>query len=515
MSEPKPPQDQHPYRRVIKRLAGTLLIGAAGLALVATAVPFDAAANGSGNGQPSGDEDVKAMNKAFSDYIQSIKDMQKSFIAADAFRLDEAHAVGAYDLIVAFMHSAGRQNISSSGAGRGRPRFAGFDDPDTRIGVDNPDTQYMGAVVDNSDCTQSFRVWGNRGNTADFILTTFDTSSGTGGGPTLEDEDMVNMNGNPLQLNEDYEVYAACPDIIDQHPEWLNTLALPMSERLQIARRHTHCDWNVERPEEVHIERLGTEGVPSPPLSAEVMTRQIGGAIALNETQGPFWPAFVDSIKGNLPVNTATPWQPTGGLGITTQYNMFMWFEDGDDPEAAVIIRLPDTGIAKYMGLELSNFWGSSADWANRHVSMNWGLDGSCQAEQSAETYHPAQDLITQVGGPDCGLQDAYFIVVSAADPGVKNWIETAELSEGLLAGRLQSVDPDAPPPNSGFRGINCNLPIAITVPGPDVIPAPLPVRVQLTLQGVGATATPANADFREDTIKMRQNFVREKYIFW
>ena len=71
MSEPKPPQDQHPYRRVIKQLAGTLLIGAAGLALVATAVPFDAAAKGGGgNGL---DPDVEEMKEAFEDYIDSHK----------------------------------------------------------------------------------------------------------------------------------------------------------------------------------------------------------------------------------------------------------------------------------------------------------------------------------------------------------------------------------------------------------------------------------------------------------
>jgi hypothetical protein len=545
MSERTPSPSRYPYRRILTTLAGArafkavliaLGVGAACLAVATAGVPFEVTAQGSGNGQPSGDEDVKEMNKAFADYIESLKDLQKSFIAADAFRLDEAHAVGAYDLITAFMHSANRQNMGSSGAGRGRPRFTGFDDPDTRIGVDNPDTQYMGAIVDNSDCTQAFRIWGNRGNTADLILTTFDTSAGTGGGPTLEDEDMVNMSGYPLQLDEDYEVFAACQEIIDEKTmpggDWedKNTLTLPVSERMQIARRHTHCDWTVEHPEEVHIERLGTGGVPSPPLSAEVMTKQIRAGIFLNETQAPFWPAFVDSIKGNLPANRATPWQPTGGLGITTQFNMFMWFDAGDDPEAAVILRLPDEDVAAYMGLELSNFWGSSADWANRHVSMNWGLEGSCQAEQSAPTEHPAQDLISQFGGPDCGLQDAYYIVISAADPGVKNWIETAELSEGLLAGRLQSVppeglsvilgDPILPPPRTGLN--SCMLPVGIPVPGPDAFPFPtdLATRVRIVLQQQGAFGDdppppPPTPSERAATIQMRQDFVREKYIFW
>lgn len=505
--------------RPLQAVAGALIVGVTCFAVFASGVPNAAEAKppAKGSGLPS---NLEAMKEAFEDYVKTVEETAKLFVESDTFRLDKAHAVGAYDLISAFLHSSNRNSLTSSGSGaRGRPRFVGFDDPDTRIGVDNPDTQYMGTIVDSSQCYDddgneiAWRIWGNRSNSVDFILTTFDTSTGTGGGPTLEDEDMVNLAGNPLELDEDWEAFAACQEVLDNHPEWLNQLPLPQTPTLQIARRHTHCDWSVERPEEIHIERLGTEGVPSAPLDPAIMTKQIEQGTALFQTQGPFWPAFVDSIKGALPVNTATPWQPTGGLGITTQYNTFMWFDQGDDPDAAVIIRLPDTDIAKYMGLQLSNFWGSSADWANRHVSMNWGLDGGCQAEQSAPTFHPAQQAILDAGGEFCGQQDAYFIVLSAADPGVKNWIETAELSEGLLAGRLQSVDA----PIQEVAGLTCNLPVAIPVPGPDAFPFPtnLAMRVQIVLGQVGATASPATPQFREDTLKVRQSFVRDKYIFW
>jgi hypothetical protein len=531
MSERTPSPSRYPYRRILTTLAGArafkgvliaLGVGAACLAVAAAGVPFEVTAQGSGNGQPSGDEDVKEMNKAFADYIESLKDLQKSFIAADAFRLDEAHAVGAYDLITAFMHSANRQNLTSSGAGlRGYPRFTGFDDPDTRIGVDNPDTQYMGAIVNNEDCDQVWRITGNRSNSVDFILTTFDTSGGTGGGPTLEDEDMYNENGDPLGLDEDFVAYAACEDP-GLGP---NFLELPQGRTIQIARRHSHCDWSVERPAEIHIERMATIGVPSNPLSAEVMTEQIRQGIALNETQAPFWPAFVDTIK-QAPVNTALPWRPTGGLGITTQYSMLMWWELADDE--ALIIRLPDIpssdpnldGIAKYYGLQLSNFWASSADWANRHASMNWGLDGGCQAEKAAfPTPHPAQEKWDEAEEPnpwpDCGFQDAYYIVLSKQDPGVRNWIETAELSQGILAGRLQSVAPiDVPTvlgtpllPAPATGANSCMLPIAFP---------PMPVnQVAPFLQSFGAASPGFTSADRTDQLLVRQNFARQKYVFW
>jgi len=492
MSELTPSTRRCSYRLIGKALAGALVIATACFALAASGTPGNVTAQGLGSSDP----DIDAMNKAFRDYLESIKDMQKSFLSAEAFGLDDAHAVGAYDLITAFLHSANRNSLSSSGSGRrGYPRFAGFDDPDTRIGVDNPDTQYMGTIVINPDCEGIWRIWGNRTNTADFILTTFDTSAGAGGGPTLEDEDMV------INADGSFEVYASCPALHD--PAWDNWLELIPAETLQIARRQSMCDWNTEAPGPIHIERVGTEGVPSGPLSPAVMTEQIYDGIALNEVQAPFWPAFIDTIK-QIPVNTATPWRPTGALGITTQLSMLMWFDLEDDE--ALIIRLPDipssvpglNGIAKYYGLQLSNMWGSSADWGNRHVSMNWGLEGSCQAEVSRDTFHPAPGL-----GQQCGKQDAYFIVLSKQDPGVQNWIETAELSEGILAGRLQSVDPADVP---DIQGISCALPVAIKVPVAGVKP---------TLQALGASFTDYGATDRADQLRVRQLYQKDKYVFW
>jgi hypothetical protein len=361
----------------------------------------------------------------------------------------------------------------------------------------------MGTVINNSGCEGVWRIFGNRSNTVDFILTTFDTASGTGGGPTLEDEDMViNSDGS-------FEVYAACDDP-GLGPNWLELFD---SEQIQIARRQSACNWANEAPGEIHIERVGSRGVPSGPLDPAIMTEQILDGKAILDVQGPFWPAFVDTIRNNIPVNTAIPWQPTGGLGITTQLNMLMWYDLADDE--ALIIRLPDEGVAAYYGLQISNFWGSSADWANRHVSMSWGLGGSCQAELSQPTVHPAQQQIIAAGGGLCGdqgLQDAYFIVLSKQDPGVQNWIETAEMSQGLIAGRLQSV-PAADFPD--VVGISCSLPVAIKVPVAavkHVLSAPLGPPPG---GGLGASFTDYDATDRAAQLGERQDYARDKYVFW
>jgi hypothetical protein len=520
MPERTPCKRQSVYRRSIKALATASLIGAACIAIAASGTPGDASAN---LGNP--DPDIDAMNKAFDDYMKSVKNMQKEFLSAVTFGLDDAHAVGAYDLISSFLNSTNRSQLTASGSGRrGYPRFAGFDDPDTRIGVDNPDTQYMGTIVDNADCEGVWRIWGNRTNTADFILTTFDTASGQGGGPTLEDEDMIDVGGGQLMPGvpgEDFVVYAGCGDdpVIDD-PDgakytWWDIQDIQTSQ-LQIARRQTACEWATEAPGEIHIERVGSRGEPSGPLDPAIMTEQILDGKAILDVQGPFWPAFVDSIRENIPVNTATPWRPTGGLGITTQLSMLMWYDLEDDE--ALIIRLPDEGYAKYYGLQLSNFWGSSADWANRHVSMNWGLGGECQAELSQPTFHPAQQQILATGGGLCGVQgkqDAYFIVLSKQDPGVQNWIETAEMSQGLIAGRLQSVNPADVPDIIGENGeLTCALPVAIKVP----VAAVKAVLGRLPTDdppGLGASFTNYNDMDRADQLEIRQDYARSKYVFW
>jgi hypothetical protein len=466
--------------------ARNFALASACAALVLTGLPIGASA---------ADPTTEALKEAYKLFIQTFQDLEKGFRKSDTYKIDEAHQVGAYDLITAFLNNAGRQGISSSGTGRrGRPRFAGFDDPDTRIGIDNPDTQYMGTVVDNSSGDEIYRVYGNRTNTADFILTLFDTASGTGGLGTLEDEDML------IEPDGSYEVFFSSAD--ERDLAWDNWVELPAQGGIQIARRQSSCDWTQELPGEVHIERVGTAGVPTPDPSADVLLQQYADATQLVQTQAPFWPAFASSIKDNIPVNTATPWRPTGGLGITTQLNSLMWFDIPDDQ--ALILRFPDEGVAGYYGLQVSNFWGSSADWANRHASLSWGLGGSCQAELSQPTGHPAQQLILAHGGPVCGGQDAYFMVVSKNDPGVQNWVETAGLTQGILAARLQSVGPGDFLDTVGLG--SCMLPIAIQVPLFAVKP---------TLQQLGASFTNYDANDRAAQLEERQEFVREKYVFW
>lgn len=425
-----------------------------------------------GGAQADGeDKPVKDMQKAWNEYSKVVKETIEDWQETPQYEDDP---VGAYDLLAGFMTTNFRSHINSSGASfRGRPRFAGFDDPDTRIGIDNPDTQYMAAAIPNGDGQNVYRVFGNRSNSLDMILQWFDSTSSTGGGATLEDEDLV------VEPDGSYEVYLSTPELRDN--AWANWLEIPASDGLTIQRRHSHCDWSVEVPGEVHIERVGTAGVPIPAdvySNPEVMTRQIEFGTSVLANQGSFWSTFAQNLKTQLPPNFIFGWAPTGTIGITTQLSFTAWAQI---PEGmALIITLPEAP-AQYYGFQLFNFWGSSLPWADRQVSLSWGVGGTCQAQQTSD--------------------GNYYIVVSAEDPGVQNWVDTMGREEVGMAGRLQSVDP------ADFG--------AITDPASIYKPQTQLVAIEDVLSILPPDTNLVTEEERAAQLEERQNFVREKYVFW
>ena len=89
--------------------------------------------------------------------------------------------------------------------------------------------------------------------------------------------------------------------------------------------------------------------------------------------------------------------------------------------------------------------------------------------------------------------------MISAQDPGVQNWIDTSGLSEGIFGGRLQSV----------AEGDKADILAGVYAPTTQVVPVAdvlnfLPPDVNIF--------TPLD---RADQIEERQDFVREKYVFW
>lgn len=120
-------------------------------------------------------------------------------------------------------------------------------------------------------------------------------------------------------------------------------------------------------------------------------------------------------MRSTTPPNSAEPPQSYdsdfGGIFYPTHDNQYLgtWFRLGDGEAQVIEGAAPEVA---YWSVSLQNRWMQSLDYDRYPVSL-----------------HDRQ--IVQRDG-------RYRVVVSAIDPGVDNWLDTAGHSEGLLSIRYQ-----------------------------------------------------------------------------
>jgi hypothetical protein len=510
------------------------------VALMAT-VPFGAAqakGNACGNlpePEKTACDERAVVEDAWFEYLTAIDDVTRLLMESSNY---EADPTGLYDLQSGMIITNIMSSFSSAGSGlRGnRPRWSFFDTPEVRIGVDNPDTRYLAANIPNTDGDLVFRVTGNRSNTCDLIILTLDPSNPFGGGDTLEDEDMFNVNGGALGPNEDYEVFLSTAALRD--PSWLNWLEIAASDVAAVHHRYTVCNYHTERPDlDVTVERVGTEGVPMTPDEFRdplALAAGIKQAQAVLENQQPFWAGFADLIQNSgLPTNVIAPWMPTGGLGITSQLTSNSWLTIPDGMAYVIKVRTDYPG--GYGSWMLYNGWGSSLQWGSNMVNGSFEIDESAGNSYFAPSAIlediPAQFCLIPGSDPaSCGGTDPAnpgkarytYIVVSKNDIVAthpitgeqvvpSNWMTTMGHSPVYMAGRLQSVpnngDPDDPNnPFNMVQGVGGWMAFGFLVPEAAITPF--------------SPALPADFSFisldeRTAQIRERQVYQQEKYAPW
>ncbi len=473
-------------------------LGAGAFALsLATVSTFAIGAPGGGNA------DAEAIKEAFEEYLNAVETVAQTLQESDSFQQDPS---GMLDVHSGMMITNLMNAINSSGSGTraNRPRWNFFDSPDTRIGIDNPDTRYLAAGIPNGDGNSIFRIWGNRSNNCDMITLVNDPTNPLGGGQTLEDEDMKDLNGGTLELNEDFEIYIS--NAANYDPAWTNWLQINDSDGYNVSQRYTVCNYHTERPDmNIHIERVGTGGVA---ITGDEFRNNTSGIVAGIEkatsvmtNQQPFWAGFADLIiNSGLPANVMAPWNPTGGLGITSQLSSTSWIDLEDDEALMILVRNDYQG--GYGSFMLFNRWGSSLPWGHHMANGSFEVSES----QGNSYFHPAgfqQPVPPQLGGQGETAEYTY-IFVSKEDPGVKNWMGTMGYRPVFIAGRLQSVlDPVEFAKYQGvgpYMAISQVIPLAAIFPGSPALPP--------TTQFV----TPAE---RAAQIAERQDYQRDKYAPW
>lgn len=279
--------------------------------------------------------------------------------------------------------------------------FPSFRVLDTRIreGGDNSDQRYLFSLVNPGE---TYRIWGRLGDAArlEFQIYAGDPFMPEGGRMASY------LRAEDLQVEEDgtFEVIAS---LSEQPGNWLENPA----DATRLLVRQIYGDWEAATdPGEVHIDRVGHEGALRPVLEPEVLARRLREATETLSAHARVWPAMVQNRYLNRPPNDlSTPFDPGSVGGVPGRWMSSGAFELDED-EALVVTAWPGTG--DYQGIQLTDTWFSSLEYANRQTSL------------SGEQSH-------------LDVDGAFRYVICGTDPGVPNWLDTTGRREGLILMRF------------------------------------------------------------------------------
>jgi hypothetical protein len=271
-----------------------------------------------------------------------------------------------------------------------------------KIVGENPDNHYLGASLDGRF---DYRVRGTRGDARWISFNLFSAGGFGGGGPgtgaTLHEEQMH------IEPDGTFEV------VISQHEHPGNWLRSQPDTR-SIAIRQTFLDKRNQTHAEMTIERIGADGTPPAPLTpAELdealvivghyvkIVAGIGAQWAVRQAR---WPnVFTDEAEDELTDKFKDP--------------QIMWHQayfDLADGEALVVEVVPPD--CDYWMIALHNHWMETLDYVHHQSTLN------CR---------------TAVLAPDGSAR----FVVSAVDPGLPNWLDTAGHRHGTVGVRWVGRD--------------------------------------------------------------------------
>jgi len=273
--------------------------------------------------------------------------------------------------------------------------------PGGRWGIDNPDTQYFIVPLEASS---SYVITGKR----------------HAPGPIDSNFSFSNLDGWRTLANIAHDQLHIAPDgsyniSLDSSPAngRPNHMQLTAGGDALIIR-NTLADWGTENIDSMTVKRISgppPEAVPSDDALERAIVTRLRRLLdhVIDNLQAPIF---------KVPVNTLPqPGEPGDKAGfLVTQRNALGHFRLQPDETLVVTIH---PGGAVYTTLPVTNVWGVSPDY--------WAHQSSLNNRQAAIN-------------PDGTIT----LVVSAFDPGVANWVDTAGLQEGFIMLRWQGLHQQA-----------------------------------------------------------------------
>ncbi|MET0240908.1 MAG: hypothetical protein ABW184_13540 [Sphingobium sp.] len=272
------------------------------------------------------------------------------------------------------------------------------------VGQPNADTNYRSVELTPGG---SYRLRGRRGTMRQVrIAQAGPIPKQTPGTVNLGAKRWATHDLNALKVDKDgrYDVILSPARPAGYTGDWWQLD--PVSNRLLL--RMVGSNWGHEVEPTLSIERIDAPAVRPRPAAAilEAKLRAIptaAGFIApllVGQVEKLRQEGFVNKLKGSDFANMG---------GLLGQYYYEGAYELADDEALIVEAKLPDKCL--YRSILLTNEIYETTDWYNNHSSLN-----DTQAKADAD-----------------GM---LRVVISARDPGVPNWLDTAGYPKGAIQGR-------------------------------------------------------------------------------
>ena len=275
------------------------------------------------------------------------------------------------------------------------PYFIRYETPHNQWGGPNPDNAYFRA---NLDPASEYRVWANVEGVRQAIFSLNEGEMQLGEFGVFSERSL-----DQFRVGEDdrLEIWITREE---HEGNWMP--ANPKGRLLTI--RVFQSDWENDAAHPFHIERIGAEGVPRPPLTAEFMARALDRSARWIENTGSFWNNYTNAGWQRATPNQIAPAKPAPGGADNILYGS-CFFELAEDRAMVIECEPPD---ADYWGFTIHTMaWLESGDFAERQTSL------------SGHQVHLDAD-------------GRMRIVLSQHDPGVPNWIDLTGRERGLLVYR-------------------------------------------------------------------------------
>ncbi|HEY5839975.1 MAG TPA: DUF1214 domain-containing protein [Mycobacterium sp.] len=275
-----------------------------------------------------------------------------------------------------------------------RPALFRYEDDMSTFGAPNMDNNYARAMLEP---TGTYRVSGDISGIKELLISVHEGEMALGKPAVLGEVAL-----GDLEVGEDGWL-----DLIvggTQGPT--NWIALqPNSSYLNI--RQFVGDWEHDPIAVLDIERLDDVG-PATNVTPASMAVALDRAATWVESAVSFWNMFAGGLEAMTPVNEFLPPRYAQGGADNMVHGGTKW-ELG--PEQALVIEF-DEPVATYWSIQMYMLpWLTPLDAANRMTSIN---DGQVRRDEDGKIR----------------------IVMAHCDPGVENWLDTSDLTEGLCSYR-------------------------------------------------------------------------------